>query len=102
MYSTILISPSKHQHDDHDQSNQLRNLMPKELGKLSMIRKALCQQNTSRLVLQPSASLLLQNAAPKITSILSNFTNDDTTRHEGTEKLLVEDHAAQISTLATK
>ena len=67
-----------------------------------MIRKAVCQQNTTRLVLQPSTSLLLQNAAPKITSILSNFTNDDTTTcHEGTEQLLVEDKT-HVSSLATK
>jgi nudix motif 8 len=67
-----------------------------------MIRRAICQQSTSRLVLQPSTSLLLKNAAPKITAILSSFTKDDITRHEGTEQLLVEDHTAQSSSsLAT-
>ena len=61
------------------------------------------QQSTSRLVLQPSTSLLLQNAAPRIACILSSFTNDDTTssRHEGTEQLLVEDDVP-TSSLATK
>lgn len=60
------------------------------------------QQSTSRLVLQPSTSLLLQNAAPRIASILSSFTNDDTTtRHEGTEQLLVEDDVP-TSSLAAK
>ena len=41
--------------------------------------------------MQPSTSLLLQNAAPKIASILSSFKDDDDTTVEGTEKLLFED-----------
>ncbi len=68
-----------------------------------MFRKAVCQQSTSRLVLQPSTPLLLQNAAPRITSILNSFPDDDTstTRHEGTEQLLVE-HDTQSSSAALK
>jgi 8-oxo-dGTP pyrophosphatase MutT (NUDIX family) len=60
-----------------------------------MMRKALCQQSTSSLAMQPSTSLLLQNAAPRIVSILSSFKENGT--HEGTEHLLVEDTDAHTS-----
>lgn len=64
-----------------------------------MFRKAFCQQSTTRLVLQPSTPLLLQNAAPRIASILNSFANDTTTLHEGTEQLLAE-HDTQSSSSA--
>lgn len=65
-----------------------------------MLRKALYQQSTSRLVLQPSTPPILQNAAPKIASILNSFSDDDddtTTRHEGTEQLLVEESSSSLN-----